>query len=118
MTSSLVMDVEACAEKRSDDLFWFENRKLGRHAPERLWDRNRYLFRRYCSDVARNGFTSLQGAFQVAAYGISRHLAGLFKSLTVGANLRDGGNKNVEAAFRHGFEQRCVAVFHEVSLLL
>lgn len=41
-------------------------------------------------DVARNGFTSPQGAFQVAANGISRHLAGFLQSRTVGTDLAGG----------------------------
>ena len=59
MTSSLVMDVEAGPKKCSDYLFGLENRELGRHAQSGLWDGNRYPLRRYFSDVARNGFTSL-----------------------------------------------------------
>jgi hypothetical protein len=65
-TSSLVMDVENGTQKGSDYLFGLENRKLGRHARSGLWDGNGYPLRRYFSDVARNGFTGLQGAFQVA----------------------------------------------------
>jgi hypothetical protein len=104
MTSSLVMDVETSAQKRSNYLFRFESRELGRHARSGLWDSNRYPLRRYFSDVARNGFAGYQGAFQVAANGISRHLASVFKSLTVGADLGDGGDNDVEAAFRQRFE--------------
>ena len=118
MASPLVMHVESCAEKRCDYLFGFENWELGRHARRGLGDRNRDPLRRDFSDIARNRFAGLQGAFQVAANGISRHVTGLFESLTIGADLRDGGDKDVETAFRHGFEQRCVAVFHEASPLL
>lgn len=67
MASSLVMDVETGAHKSSDYLLGLESREFGRHARNGLWDGNRYPLRRYLSDVAWNGFTSLQSAFQVAA---------------------------------------------------
>lgn len=118
MTSSLVMYVETSTQKCSNDLFGFESRKLGRHARIGLWDSDRYPLRRYFSDVARNGFAGFQNAFEVAADGISRHLASLFQSLTIGADLRNSGNKDVEAAFGHRFEQSCVSVFHEEFALL
>jgi hypothetical protein len=77
MTSSLVMDVETGTKKRRDHFFGFENREFGRHARRGLGDGNRHPLRRDFSDVARNRFTGLQGAFQVTANRVSRHLASI-----------------------------------------
>ena len=59
VTSSLVMDVETCAEKRSDHLFGFENRKPGRHALEGLRDGDRYALGLNFSYVVGNSFAGL-----------------------------------------------------------
>jgi hypothetical protein len=58
------------------------------------------------------------GRFPGSSEGVTRHLSGLFQSLTVGADLGDGGHKDIEAAFRHGFKQSGVAVFQEGSAFI
>jgi len=116
MASSLVVDVKTGAKKYRDNLFGFENWKLGRHAPSGLWNGDRHPLRRDFGDVAGNRFTGHQNAFEVASNCVSRHFASVLQGLTVGTDLRDGGNKDIESAFRHRFEKRCITVFSHGSL--
>jgi len=99
VASFLMVNVEPSTLERSHDSLGFERWKPRRHAGAKLRDSDRYPFRRDFRDVARDGLTGLQGAFQVAANCISRHFASFFKSLTIGADLRDCGHEHVEPAF-------------------
>jgi len=67
--------------------------------------------RRSLRNVTGDRLASLKRAFEVAAYGIPGHLAGLFQRFAKGANFRNGRREDVVAALRHRFKNRSVAVF-------
>jgi len=98
MAASLVMHIEPSPHKCCDDLFGLKYRQL-RHASRNLRDGDRNPLRRYFSDVARDWFSGLKSAFQIAPDRVARHLTSFLKSLSVGADLRDRGNEHIEPTF-------------------
>jgi len=54
--------------------------------------------------------------FQITPDRVPRHCARLFESRPEGADLRNRGHEDAEAALREGFEHCSVAVFCHTSL--